>query len=93
KNTQEMRIASIRGELRYWHRLLWGTKATSDVWGGAGLDKLQCETASASKIVLRLVNADNFTIENCPILPHKNNSPRINAISEKSVFEIKISSR
>ena len=70
KTEAEMRIPSIRGQLRRWHTILWGEEDMKKCWGA-----VVNSTAHASKVVLRLRPASGSTAASTKtshILPHSN---------------------
>ncbi len=65
-----IRATEIRGQLRFWWRLLNCKKysdtqalfnAERDIWGGLGDEK----TLAASKVVLKIANVNSLQIEHC----------------------------
>lgn len=67
QNNPEIRIASIRGQIRQWRSMRGQEKnAIEDVWGGGNKEM------KASKVALEIHNltVENFSKE--PLLPHKN---------------------
>ncbi|NLF94912.1 MAG: type III-B CRISPR module RAMP protein Cmr1, partial [Oligosphaeraceae bacterium] len=69
QNQAEIRSASIRGQLRWWFRILGGTpEMENNVFGGVHND------TKASRIILRLT--DSKPIYGQPgMLPQRNNTP------------------
>ena len=66
----EMRIASIRGQVRWWHRSAGLTPNFNQVWG-------QTEpSAVASKVSITLAAHFPSAHHNAPILPHKQSALR-----------------
>ncbi len=64
----ELRIPSIRGQLRWWHRAIYCNPAKEKVlFGGIGQKN---DTGIASKLVLRLKN-EKIISERQTVLPHK----------------------
>ena len=62
----EMRVPSIRGHLRRWHRLLYGEEDMKQTWGTAGREVV------SSRVILRLMTSDGKAEEWEPqqVLPH-----------------------
>lgn len=77
----EMRIASIRGQVRWWHRFARITPACNQVWG-------QTEhTVIASKVSLTLAARPTPPHDVSPILPHKQSAQR-DAINPGETFDL-----
>ncbi len=79
----EMRIPSIRGQVRHWHRKANLTPSCNDVWGQAEPQVI------ASKVSLALKQGSNHQIGDSPILPHKNRALR-SAICANSHFTLQL---
>lgn len=83
RNNPEIRVASIRGQIREWRRMRGREKyAIEDVWGG---DK---NSMKASKIGLELP-WDTASTPSEPLLPHKG-SPKRDAIPHTTTFMLKL---
>ena len=77
----EMRVASIRGQVRWWHRSAGLTPQCNEVWG-------QVEpVVIASKVSLSLAASPPLTLMNAPILPHKQSASR-NSIAPGQTFSV-----
>lgn len=58
QNKPEVRASSIRGQLRWWFRVLGGTKEQeADVFGGVG------ESTKSSKIIIRIENQQDHGLK------------------------------
>jgi len=66
----EMRIASIRGQIRWWHRKAGLTPNCNQVWGQTEPSVL------ASKVSLTLLPSPEPARKEVPILPHKQSGYR-----------------
>lgn len=66
KTTAEMRIPSIRGHLRRWHTILYGSEDMMQVWGTAS------GKVVSSRVILRLLPVNNAPElqEKQQVLPH-----------------------
>lgn len=77
----EMRVASIRGQVRWWHRSAGLVPQCNDVWG-------QVEpVVMASKVSLSLAAGPPPNLMNSPILPHKQSASR-NSIASGQTFSV-----
>ena len=68
RSIAELRVPSIRGQLRRWHTILWGKNSTDECWGAVANGKE--DAASASKVVIRIEAPEIKNIQ-VDILPHK----------------------
>ena len=72
KTTAEMRIPSIRGHLRRWHTLLYGSEDMKQTWGMAS------GKVVSSRVILRLLvvnNAPELQVQQ-QVLPHVKVGPK-----------------
>lgn len=66
EKTAELRVPSIRGLLRIWHKILWGQADVERCWGGLPPEK----EPVPSKVVLRIL-PENMKEADILMLPHK----------------------
>lgn len=93
-NAPEIRVPSIRGQLRDWFRMLGGTTdEEQSVFGGLHGGSKRNEPV-ASRIVLRVVDRTNGTPKSMATLPHKQGGPSAmkNGFHE-AFFDLLVSSR
>lgn len=72
KTTAEMRIPSIRGHLRRWHTILFGSEDMKLTWGTASGKVI------SSRVILRLLPINNAPESQMPqqVLPHVKVGPK-----------------
>lgn len=80
RESAELRVPSIRGHLRKWHTILWGKADTHSCWGCVSENEenqsnkkaiASKEEAIASKVVLRITDAEEIKSGSFCMLPHK----------------------
>lgn len=62
----EVRIPPIRGHIRQWHRILFGSEDVNRVWGSASSN-----SSVGSLIGIRLISYIKKSNKQSPLLPHK----------------------
>lgn len=94
-NVCEMRIPSIRGQLRKWHTILYGQEDTNNVWGVAIKENIV-----TSKVVLKIMPVDRKTLQESvapqQVLPHASCRPKDfkkDAITPGSKYKLMLSFR
>jgi len=79
-----MRVPAIRGQVRDWHRILFGNADANLVWGSASNSD-----SSASRIALRLTATVPASVRKEPVLPHKFTAGR-SALMEDTRYTVEI---
>ena len=79
----ELRVASIRGQIREWRRMRGNERhAIEDVWGGS-----QGRKMLASKVALEVGSVQGAATQSAPLLPHKG-GPKRGAVPANASFTL-----
>jgi len=90
KEEAELRVPSIRGQLRRWHTVLWGQQSTNECWGF--VPQHGGKSGQASKVVIRLQEKKTST-QKFRLLPHKTWHGQSPGIPMEEVFKMLVSYR
>ena len=85
QNAAEMRVPSIRGQVRSWHRKIADVTTVNRIWGSTDGDGGASRVGVICDVLLR----PNPALSRACILPHKNQGPR-SALSADQVFSLKL---
>jgi CRISPR-associated protein Cmr1 len=92
----ELRAASVRGQLRYWGRAIWGASMSNleDVW--AKEKSIFGATDLGSALGVRVFPRGSIEIEKRPLMPHRSDTKSQSlalAIDEAQRFEVQLVTR